>query len=462
MSGHPELDPRRFAVERASLRGFEQVYAREGRGGVPLLLIHDWPATRRLWWRNLGALAEAGFEVVAPDLRGFGDSGGGSVGDLAGHARDLYALLRGRLGYRRVSVVGGGAGGALAQDLALRFPGFVERLVLFGCPPLRAGKDLTGETPLRAGEDLTGGASARCARSSAARRGRLAAIYTDGRHTRSGAFRPEEVTFLVEPFADAARVAAARAFARAAAAAVAGPGPPRRNPTLTWIAFGELDAEASPALDDRAREAFPHRVGPLRVPSVGRFPQWETSEWLNRAIGEHCARAPRPAGCERAFVSLGSNLGDREVRLCAAVAALRATRGIADVVCSAVYETDPVGPGAQGPYLNAVVQLDTTLGPEALLERLLAIERDEGRTRSGVRNEARTLDLDLLLHGERLRRGPRLELPHPRLAERPFVLEPLCDLAPELVHPTCREPIARLAARVRDPAAVRRHETLPD
>ena len=164
----------------------------------------------------------------------------------------------------------------------------------------------------------------------------------------------------------------------------------------------------------------------------------------------------------QAFVSLGSNLGDREAALCGAVAALRATRGVQDVVVSPVYETDPIGPGEQGPYLNAVARLETTLAPEALLARLLAIERVAGRERGPERNAPRTLDLDLLLYGDHCIETPDLQVPHPRMCERPFVLEPLRDLAPELVHPLTQLRIEDLARQVHDPAAVRRRDTRGD
>jgi 2-amino-4-hydroxy-6-hydroxymethyldihydropteridine diphosphokinase len=157
-----------------------------------------------------------------------------------------------------------------------------------------------------------------------------------------------------------------------------------------------------------------------------------------------------------AFVALGSNLGRREGHLSGALAALRGTAGIGAVVRSPVYETDPVGPGEQGAYLNAVARLSTRLEPRALLARLLAIERTAGRQRGPERNAARTLDLDLLLHGAHCLEEPGLVLPHPRLHERGFVLEPLCDLAPDLVHPVFHVTVAELARRVRDPRAVRR------
>ena len=159
---------------------------------------------------------------------------------------------------------------------------------------------------------------------------------------------------------------------------------------------------------------------------------------------------------ERVYVAMGSNLGDRDAHLAAAVAALRATDGVEVVAVSPLYETDPVGPPPQGPYLNGAIEIATALTPDAVLERLLEIEVGRGRTRGPERNAPRTLDLDLLLYGDRKLAAPELEIPHPRLAERAFVLEPLRDLAPDLVHPTLGATIAELARRVRNPAAVRR------
>jgi 2-amino-4-hydroxy-6-hydroxymethyldihydropteridine diphosphokinase len=170
------------------------------------------------------------------------------------------------------------------------------------------------------------------------------------------------------------------------------------------------------------------------------------------------APAAMPRAEHDAWIALGSNLGDRQAHLAAAIRALGESDGVRVVAVSAVYETDPVGPGPQGPYLNAALQLRTTLAPRALLDRLLAIEAEAGRVRSDVRDTARTLDLDLLLYGERQISEPGLEVPHPRLHERPFVLEPLRELAAEVIHPLLGESIAALARRVRDPAAVRRQE----
>ena len=157
----------------------------------------------------------------------------------------------------------------------------------------------------------------------------------------------------------------------------------------------------------------------------------------------------------RAYVALGSNLGDRAAHLAAAREALATTPGVRVLRASPAYETDPVGPGSQGPYLNAVLELETELPPRALLRRLLEVEAARGRTRGPQRNRPRTLDLDLLLQGGARLEEPGLVLPHPRLHERAFVLRPLCDLVPELRHPVLGLRMAELLARVRDPGGVR-------
>jgi len=134
-----------------------------------------------------------------------------------------------------------------------------------------------------------------------------------------------------------------------------------------------------------------------------------------------------------AYVGLGANLGDAAAALDAAVAALGALPGTRLAACSPRYRTAPVD--ATGPdYLNAVAALDTDLSAEALLAALHEIELRHGRERP-YRNAPRTLDLDLLLHGDARIDGPQLVVPHPRLHERAFVLVPLADLAPDLVVP---------------------------
>ena len=158
-----------------------------------------------------------------------------------------------------------------------------------------------------------------------------------------------------------------------------------------------------------------------------------------------------------AFIALGSNLGDRGGHLRGGRAALGQTPGVMLVAASRVYETEPVGPRGQGPYLNAVLAVATALSPQDLLARLLAIEIDRGRRRSqeAARWSARTLDLDLLLYGDLCLTEEGLEIPHPRLHERAFVLEPLCELAGDRLHPRLETPFERLRDELPDAGQVR-------
>jgi 2-amino-4-hydroxy-6-hydroxymethyldihydropteridine diphosphokinase len=130
-----------------------------------------------------------------------------------------------------------------------------------------------------------------------------------------------------------------------------------------------------------------------------------------------------------AYVGLGANLGDREATVRRAAELLGAAR------VSTLIETEPWGYADQPRFVNAVAELETDKSPRALLERLLEIERELGRTREGPRYGPRTIDLDLLLYGDEQLEEPGLVVPHPRLRERAFVLEPLAELAPELVVP---------------------------
>lgn len=145
---------------------------------------------------------------------------------------------------------------------------------------------------------------------------------------------------------------------------------------------------------------------------------------------------------KRVYLSLGSNLGDRESNLRAAVERMAAEE-IAVLRVSPVYETAPVDYREQPWFLNMVVEADTRLFPMQLLARIGRIERALGRVRS-VPKGPRTVDIDILLYGNAVIRRPRLEVPHPRMAERRFVLAPLADLAPELRHPVARRTVREL------------------
>jgi 2-amino-4-hydroxy-6-hydroxymethyldihydropteridine diphosphokinase len=137
-----------------------------------------------------------------------------------------------------------------------------------------------------------------------------------------------------------------------------------------------------------------------------------------------------------AFVGIGSNLGEPARQIAAALEQLAAEDGIELVAASTLRETEPVGYLDQPNFLNGAAQLETALSPRELLERLLAIESRLGRVRGdGPRFGPRTIDLDLLLYGDETIDEPGLTVPHPRLAERRFALEPLAELAPGLEVP---------------------------
>ncbi|MBI4995351.1 MAG: 2-amino-4-hydroxy-6-hydroxymethyldihydropteridine diphosphokinase [Rhodocyclales bacterium] len=153
----------------------------------------------------------------------------------------------------------------------------------------------------------------------------------------------------------------------------------------------------------------------------------------------------------RAYVALGSNLGDPVQTLEDAIDAMAALRGSLLKAISSLYRTAPVGLRHQPDFINAVVTLDTRLAPRELLAELFALEARFGRIREpgSIRNAPRTLDLDLLLHGETVQDDPELTLPHPRMHERAFVLAPLAEIAPNLVIPG-RGPVAGLLAACAD------------
>lgn len=160
-----------------------------------------------------------------------------------------------------------------------------------------------------------------------------------------------------------------------------------------------------------------------------------------------------------AWIGLGSNLGDRKEYLRAALTGLRRCGGLRRA--SSLFETEPVGLKEQGAFLNAVACVETALPPRILLDALLGIESEQGRTRR-VRFGPRTLDLDLLFYGDAIVDEPGLRLPHPRLHERRFVLAPLCEAASNLVHPVLRLTAAELLARLDDPSRVALIESYPE
>ncbi len=162
----------------------------------------------------------------------------------------------------------------------------------------------------------------------------------------------------------------------------------------------------------------------------------------------------------QAYIALGSNQGDREAHLAGALTALSSLPGVTLVDRSPVYETDPVGgPAGQGKFLNSVAAVNTDLTAAQLLEELNKIEADQGRPPRDERvyQGPRPLDLDILLFGNEVidlsgHPGAGLTVPHPRMHLRWFVLKPLCDIAPDAVHPVLKRTVSELLADLEMPA----------
>jgi 2-amino-4-hydroxy-6-hydroxymethyldihydropteridine diphosphokinase len=153
------------------------------------------------------------------------------------------------------------------------------------------------------------------------------------------------------------------------------------------------------------------------------------------------------------YVALGSNLGKREENIAQAIAAMD-TAGIHVRRRSALYETEPVGIREQGWFLNGVVEAETDLMPRRLLHTVRKIEGELGRKRV-VHMGPRVIDLDVLLYGSSVVHLPELEIPHPRMTERRFVLTPLAELAAGLRHPVLKKTVGELLSEVEDSSQVR-------
>lgn len=156
-----------------------------------------------------------------------------------------------------------------------------------------------------------------------------------------------------------------------------------------------------------------------------------------------------------AYIALGSNQGDRELYLLRAIAEIGRTNGCKVTAISPFYETSPVGVINQPNFYNAVIKVVTSLSLEELFNALMQIESNLGRVRM-VRWCERTIDLDLLLYGQNICLDPNLTIPHPRLHERRFVLQPLHDIAPELCHPHLKISVKQLLKRLKSDEKVKK------
>ena len=292
----PECDPARFATHTASPRGFVQAYVHEGRrpGAVPLVLVHGWPETKRIYWRVIEPLAAAGFEVIVPDLRGFGESEVGPDGyhDVAAHSHDIHALVRDVLGHESVVLVGGDLGGPIIQDLALRHPEWVDRMVLFNSPlPFLRDRmrRIAGTRPpaeaadyfIRQGTDADGLIDELA--TPAERRRYIATFYTSRFWAHPGAFDAAAVEFHCEPFGDAAHLRASFGGYESVFSEQARSEPSmltRNEHTPTMIMFGPSDHVIYPAFDQMAAEVFAHHTGPFLLRDCGHFVPWEAPHQL--------------------------------------------------------------------------------------------------------------------------------------------------------------------------------------
>lgn len=294
------IDPDRYAVHRFRTGpGHEIVFTREGIGGVPLVLVHGWPETRRIFWRVIDPLVAAGFEVIVPDLRGFGSSDVAADGrhDAVGCGQDLVELLA-SLGHDRVVLAGGDFGGPVIQHLAGAHPDLVDRLVIFNSPlPMDPARmpGLTMGTPgtvdyfLRQGTDPDGLAADLATADQ--RRRYIATFYTSRLWAHPGAFDDDAVAFHAEPFADPAKLRASfgpyeSAFDR-----------DKRSgrtqwaiglPTRTLILFGPSDKVIGPDFDRIAEIVFPNRVGPFLLRDCGHFVPWEAADRFVGATVAFC------------------------------------------------------------------------------------------------------------------------------------------------------------------------------
>ena len=270
-------------------------YEHAGQGGKPLLLLHGWPETRRIWERNVEPLADAGFEVIAPDLRGFGDSplAPDDRYDVAAHSSDMAELVR-ALGHERIAVCAGDLGGVVAQDLSLRFDGLVERLCLFntippllegGPPPVPRSTRMAADYFIRQSKDADGLAAE--LDTPEKRRRYVASFYGSRFWAAPGSFTREDVDRMTEPFADAERFRASIANYEYAGGPRHAPEPPRLlepNPTPTLILYGPEDHVITADFPERMEAAFPNRAGTFVVQGAGHFLQWERADVLNGAL----------------------------------------------------------------------------------------------------------------------------------------------------------------------------------
>lgn len=307
-----------FTIHRTEVAdGLALAYVREGVGGYPLLLIHGYPETKRIWWRNIEPLVAAGFEVIVPDLRGHGDSdlSADDTYDIVTYSRDLLALMQDGLGHPTFGIAAGDVGGVVSVDMALRFDGVVDGLCFFDTvPPIlldaytEAGIDLgairaigdgpTGDYRRRQGAEPD--VLAAELSTPALRRNWVGAMYSHRLWASPGTFSDTDIDFHTEPWADEARLRAGWAVYQL------GHGRPMEEAPLlsqpvdvpTLVLYGADDQVVGPDFLHCCEVAFTDRVGPFVLPGAGHFLQWERADLFNPTVAMFfaglAARAGRP------------------------------------------------------------------------------------------------------------------------------------------------------------------------
>jgi pimeloyl-ACP methyl ester carboxylesterase len=295
-------DAAAFPTHRAEVRdGMSLAYVREGVGGYPLVLLHGYPETKRIWWRNIAPLAAAGYEVIVPDLRGHGESDVDSDDryDIVTYSRDIEALVHGVLGHERCGVVAGDVGAVVAYDLALRFAGLVDGLCYFNtAPPFlieeyqAAGISLSGlgdvdarpETDYQLRQGQHTDALAAELDTPERRRRYIADFYGHRLWGSRGSFTAADVDFMTEPWTEEARLRAGWAVYQLGRGTRVAEEVPRLFETMpvpSLLLYGPEDQVVPEQFMACCEVAFTNRTGPLVVPRAGHFLQWERSDVLN-------------------------------------------------------------------------------------------------------------------------------------------------------------------------------------
>lgn len=268
-----------------------------------MVCVHGWPETKRLYHRVIGPLRDAGFDVVVPDLRAFGDSEVGPDGfnDVVSHALDIHALVRHHLGYDSVILVGGDLGGSVIQEIALRWPEWVERMVLFNSPLPYMKAEMAGLATRaeastrdyfeRQGTDadaLIGELT-----TNEACRKYVTQFYGQRNWAHPGNFTPTDIAHHVEPFSDPTRLR--ETFGNYESAYSAGKrverplfGPNPVTPTL--VVFGTSDRVIYPDFDKMAQIVFTRHSGPVRIDGCGHFVPWEAPQRFVELTLDFCHR----------------------------------------------------------------------------------------------------------------------------------------------------------------------------